>query len=183
MKKTWLMALLLVLPAVASAAPRSVLYPKSEIGFSVKQMGVAVSGVFRRYSASIDLDPAQPEKSRADIEIETASLSTGEAEADGEAVKKPWLDVPGFPKASFHSSSVRALAAGRYEAKGALSIKGKARELTIPFTLASQPDGSTLASGEFNIKRTDFGIGGGEWNEGDLVAQDIAIRFRLLLAK
>ena len=40
---------------------------------------------------------------------------------------------------------------------------------------------SLVASGAFSIKRTDFSIGGGEWNEGDLVADEVPVTFRLLL--
>ena len=53
--------------------------------------------------------------------------------------------------------------------------------MKTPFTLKNQPDGSAIASGELTLKRTDFGIGGGEWNEGDLVANDVTVRFRINL--
>jgi len=160
-----------------AAAERTLIPAQSEIGFSVKQMGVAVSGVFRRYAARIDLDEKQPEKSSAHLEIDTASLSTGDDEADGVARDQAWLDTAGFPKAVFHSSSVRALGGGRHEARGTLTIKGRSRELAIPFTLKN-----AVASGEFILRRVEFGIGGGEWNEGDLVAPDVTVRFRLQLS-
>lgn len=177
MSKFWLLAAALLAPGMAAAAERALVPAQSEITFSVKQMGVAVSGAFRRYTARIDLDEKQLEKSSAQIEIDTASLSTGDDEADGVARDKAWLDTAGFPKAAFRSSSVRALGGGRYEARGALTIKGKSRELNVPFTLKN-----SVASGEFVLKRVEFGIGGGEWNEGDLVAPDVAVRFRLQLA-
>jgi polyisoprenoid-binding protein YceI len=155
---------------------------RSEIGFTVTQMGVGVSGQFKRFTADVDLDPAKPESGHAKIVVDIASLSTGEPDADTEALSKPWLDAAGFPKASFKSSAVRALGGERYEVKGLLSIKGKPRELTVPFTLKQQPDGSLIASGEFPVRRTDFGIGGGEWNEDDLVANEVPVRFRLVLS-
>lgn len=176
------LTLLLVLSLNAAAAERAVVSGKSEIGFSVKQMGVSVSGVFRRYTAQIDLDPNAIDKARAQIEIDTASLSTGDDEADAVAAEKAWLDVAGFPKAMFVSSRVRALGGERFEAAGTLSIKGQSKPLTVPFALKAAPDGSAVASGEFKIQRTAFGIGGGEWNEGDLVSPEVNIRFRLTLA-
>lgn len=164
------------------AAERPLAAGKSEIGFTVTQMGVGVSGNFKRFTAIVSLDPAKPEKGSAEIEVDITSISTGEPDADTEALTKPWLDAAGFPKATFKSSALRALGGERYEVKGLLSLKGKPRELTIPFTLKYQPDGSSIASGEFNLRRTDFGIGGGEWNEGDLVANEVPVRFRLALA-
>ena len=164
------------------AAPRVLEPAKSEIAFSVKQMGVAVSGTFTRFDAKIDLDSAKPETSSAHISVDIASLSTGDEDADGIALDKPWLDKLGFPKATFKSSAVRVLAPGSHEAKGMLTIRGKSREITVPFKTQEQADKRTLISGSFTIKRSDFGIGGGEWNEGDLVAADVPVTFKLMLA-
>lgn len=178
-----LIALLLaLLPASGMSAEQTLIRGKSEIGFTVTQMGVGVSGTFRDFAAIVNLDPAKPEQGSAEIIVDTASISTGEPDADREAVAKPWLDAIGFPKARFKSSAVRALGGDRYEVQGLLNLKGKPREITVPFTLKPQADGSLLASGEFKLRRTDFGIGGGEWNEGDLVANEVPVRFRLALA-
>ncbi len=175
-------ALLLFATAPALATERPMVADKSEIAFTVTQMGVGVSGHFKRFEAKIALDPARPEAGTAEIRVDIASLSTGEAEADAEAQARPWLDVAGFPEATFKSRSVRTLGGNRYEARGLLSIQGRSREITVPFTLEPQPEGALLAQGAFTLRRADFGIGGGEWNEGDLVANEVPVRFRLWLA-
>jgi polyisoprenoid-binding protein YceI len=190
--------LLLLACAAANAAERPLIASKSEIGFSVKQMGVAVSGEFKRFTAKVDLDPKKPESGSAEIVVDVASVSTGTDEGDETAIDKAWLDAAGFPKATFKSTSVRGLggaahgcasaagagcagAADRYEAKGLLTIKNKPREITVPFTLTSQADGGSVVAGDFQIRRADFGVGGGEWNQGDLVANEVPIHFRLTL--
>jgi polyisoprenoid-binding protein YceI len=182
MKSRLLALMLLLVPGFGIAAERPLIPGKSEIAFTVTQMGVGVSGNFKRFSAKVDLDPSKPEKGSAAIEVDITSISTGEPDADTEALAKPWLDAAGFPKATFKSTALRALGGDRYEVKGLLSLKGKPRELTVPFTLKNLPDGTTVASGEFALRRTDFGIGGGEWNEGDLVANEVPVRFRFTLA-
>ncbi len=168
------------LPALA--APRAVLVDKSRIDFAVKQMGVEVSGQFRRFDAQIDLDTADPAAAAASVSVDIASISTGDADADAVALDKPWLNRAGFPQATFTSSSVRGLGDQRYEATGTLSIRGQPREITVPFTLAEQADGSAVVAGSFTVRRDDFGIGGGEWNDGDLVANEVPVRFSLHLA-
>ncbi|HEX4896457.1 MAG TPA: YceI family protein [Solimonas sp.] len=173
--------LLLALP-LAQAAPRPLVAERSEIAFSVKQMGVPVSGKFTRFEALVDLDLAKPEAGSAKLSVDIASLSTGDEEADAVALDKPWLDRAGFPKASFQSSGVKALGGERYEARGTLTIRGKSRPLTVPFSAQPQKDGSLRLAGEFSLRRADFGIGGGEWNEGDLVAPEVPVRFTLWLA-
>lgn len=176
----WLTVLCL-LPLMSQAAERPLIPAKSEIGFTVTQMGVGVSGHFREFSARIDLRPEKPESSQASVEVSIASIATGEADADAEAVAKPWLDAAGFPKATFKSTAVRGLNQGKYEATGLLSIKGKTREIKVPLTLENLPDGTALVAGQITLRRTDFGIGGGEWNKDDLVANEVPVRFRLTL--
>lgn len=179
MIRTVLLAALLIVPGVAPAAA-TVVYDESEIAFSVKQMGAPVSGKFGRFTADVSLDPAHPEKGSAQISVDIASITTGMEEGDETARDKPWLDADGFPKATFKSTSVRGLGGPRYEAKGTLTIRGKSRDVTVPFTL-KPADGKTVVAGDFSIRRTDFGIGGGEWNEGDLVADEVPVHFRLTL--
>lgn len=168
-------------PAATTVAERPVLYDKSEIRFTVAQMNVPVTGQFRRFTAHVNLDAAKPETSSANVEVDIASITMGDEDADAAAVDKPWLNAAGFPKASFRSSSIRALAAGRYEVKGTLVIKGKPRELTVPISMQDQPGGSSLVSGEFSVRRTDFDIGGGEWNQADVVANEVPVRFKIVL--
>jgi polyisoprenoid-binding protein YceI len=173
--------LLFILAFAATAAERPLDPTKSEIGFSVKQMGVAVSGKFTRFTARIDLDPAKLESASAEVKVDIGSIDTGSEEGDETAKDKPWLDAAGFPQATFKSTSLRSLGGDRYEMKGTLAIRGKPREIAVPLTLKKQPDGSSVATGEFQIRRTDFGIGGGEWNDGDLVGNEVPVHFRLTL--
>lgn len=178
-----LFCLLMVnLPVYAGGAAWELVPEKSEIGFTVTQMGVGVSGHFRRFTADVILDAAKPESGHAEIVVDIASLTTGEPDADKEAMAKPWLDAKGFPQARFESNRMRALGEARYEVTGELEIKGKAREISVPLTIEQKPGDSLAVSGEFPIQRTDFGIGGGEWDEGDLVANEVPVRFRLVLA-
>jgi polyisoprenoid-binding protein YceI len=179
MTRALCLAALVLFPAIAAAASK-VVYDQSEIAFSVKQMGVPVSGRFAQFTADIDLEVAHPEKGSAQISVDIASITTGMEEGDDTARDKAWLDADGFPKATFKSSAVRGLGGARYEAKGTLTIRGKARELTVPFTL-KRDGATTIVAGDFSIRRTDFGIGGGEWNESDLVANEVPIHFRLTL--
>lgn len=174
-------ALLLTITGCAQA---DTLVPaKSEVAFSFKQMGVSVDGRFARFTADVALDTAALDKSRAVIEVETASLTTGEVMTDTEAKKPVWLDTLGFPKARFESTQVKALGGNRYEAAGNFILKGKARPMTVPFTLSTNADGTRTVSASITLKRSDFGIGGGEWNDPELVADEVPVRVRLVLAK
>ncbi len=50
----------------------------------------------------------------------------------------------------------------------------------VPATLV-QAGANTTATGSFTIKRNDFNIGEGEWNDVSIVANEVAVRFKLAL--
>jgi polyisoprenoid-binding protein YceI len=166
----------------AFATPRTLLPEESQIEFIVKEMGVPVSGNFKRFEAAIDIDPAKPEKSSASMRIQVGSLTTGNDEADAIAADPDWLDKAHAPLALFKSVSIRVLGGGRYEAKGTLSIRNKERDIVIQFSSTEQAGGKTVIASDFVIKRSEFGIGGGVWNEGGVVAEEIPVKVRLMLA-
>jgi hypothetical protein len=53
--------------------------------------------------------------------------------------------------------------------------------LSVPLVLTPQKDGGWLANGRFALKRTDFDIGGGEWADPSVVANEIDGRFNMTL--
>lgn len=181
MKKLIMVLLLGGLSGPLLAAPRPLIAAQSSIEFSVKQMGVAVSGRFQRFDATIDLDDRNLAQAKADVSVDIASLSTGDADADAIALDTPWLNRAQFPQARFVSRSISAAGPNRYLVTGTLSIRGRSRELSVPLNTQPQADGRLVASGSFTIRRADFGIGGGEWNEDDLVANEVPVSFRLTL--
>ncbi len=166
----------------AFATPRVLLPEESQIEFVVVEMGVPVSGKFKRFDAAIDLDQVRPEKSSAILRIDIGALTTGNDEADALAVGPDWLDKARAPFATFKSASIRELGKGHYEARGMLSIHNREKELAILFSTADQNGGKTMVTGEFSFKRADFAIGGGVWNEGDVVSPEVTVKVRLALA-
>lgn len=156
---------------------QSVVPDKSSVTFSYKQMGVAMDGKFKKFSAQIQLDPAKVDKATGRLDIDLASIDTGSAEADQEVVGKAWFNVAAHPKASFVLQSLKPTGPGQYEAIGQLTLKGQTRELRTPLKL-NPP--STLA-GSLVLKRGDFGIGEGMWAKFDVVANEITVQFNLNL--
>jgi polyisoprenoid-binding protein YceI len=167
--------------ALAQPRPAQLQAAGSEIVFTTRQMGVPVEGRFGSFSAQVALDPRQPETGRVSLVIDTASARFGSAELDAEVPKPTWLHAAGFPQATFQSSRIRAVGPGRFEAAGKLTIKGITRDLVVPVQLA--PAGANqLASGSFTIKRLDFKVGEAEWADTSMLANDVVVRFKLVLA-
>jgi polyisoprenoid-binding protein YceI len=165
----------------AAAQPAATLVAaQSEIVFTSRQMGVPVDGRFKRFEAQIALDPQRPQAGSVAIDIDTASASLGMAEADAELAAPSWFDVARFAKASFHSNGVRALGGGRFEVSGRLTIKASTRDLVVPVTV-TQTAASSTATGSFVIRRLDYGVGVAEWADTAVVANDVQVRFKLVL--
>lgn len=164
---------------VAHAVEYTTVLPKqSRVEFEFRQMGVPIKGGFKRFAVQMAFDPARPEAARATIEIDLASIDAGSAEADDESAGKLWFNRSAYPKASFVSKDVRALGGNRYELRGALTLKGKTRDIVIPVTYTPGKAHGTF-DGNFVLKRLDFGIGEGMWADVSAVANEVPVKFRI----
>lgn len=167
-------------PAVAQPKPAQLVAAGSEIGFTTKQMGVPVDGKFSKFSAQITLDPKKPESGSVAFSIDTGSARFGSAELDAEVPKATWLNVPKFPQATFQSNAIKGAGPGKFDVTGKLNIKGSVRDVVVP-VLVTQVAGNSTASGSFTIKRLEFKVGEAEWADTSMLANDIVVRFKLVL--
>jgi polyisoprenoid-binding protein YceI len=178
-------ALLVLAGAAAQAqpavAPAKLVPAQSEIAFQVKQSGVPIDGRFRSFEAQVVLDPKAPQTGSVMLSIDTASATVGFAESDAELPRPAWFNAPKFLRAVFQSSAIKANGPGRLVVAGKLTIKGTSQELVVPVTIVQAGPLST-ASGEFVVKRLDFKIGENEWADLSLVANDVRVRFKLVLS-
>lgn len=167
--------------AAGSAFAQQKLVPEqSEIVFVSKQMGVPVEGRFKKFDAQVAFDPAKPAASKVAFTVDTGSATLGVKETDAELPKPVWFNVPKFPQATFQSSAIKAVGAGKYEVAGKLSIKGAAQDVVVPVTL-TQSGAITTAAGSFAIKRLAFKIGENEWADTSMVADEVQVKFKLAL--
>lgn len=167
--------------ALAAPATAGTLLPaQSEVTFTSRQMGVPVDGRFKRFDAQVSFDPKKPQAASVQLRIDLASVTLGAAEVEAEVAKPVWFNTAAHPQATFRSTAVQASGPGRYEVRGTLAIKGQQREVVVPVAL-SQAGGTTTATGQFTIRRLDFRIGDGEWSDTSMVANDVAVKFKLAL--
>jgi polyisoprenoid-binding protein YceI len=165
----------------AAQAPQKIIPGKSFIRFVTRQMNVPVEGQFKKFDGTVTFDPAKPQATHGEFEVDVASIDLASEEGETEARRKPWLNVEAFPKARFVASSVKETAPGKYEVAGALTIKGTTQNIVAPFTL-NDAGGQRTVEGQFTLKRLQFKIGEGVWSETDTVADEVLVRFRFALA-
>lgn len=147
---------------------------KSTLTATFKQEGVEVESPFTAFKGTVDYDPKNVAAATALIEVEMASLDLGDPLYNAELRKKSWFDSATFPKAVFKSTTIKAVNAGRFDATGTLTVKGRVLTITVP--VAVNAAGTTF-DGSFAISRKAFGIGDPIWE--DAVNDKVNIRFHL----
>lgn len=152
---------------------------KSKVAFGYKQMNVPLNGAFARFNIAARFDPAKPAAGLASIDIDLASIDTGNSDADEEVLGKLWFDTKQYPQAHFVSTGIQALGGERYQALGKLTIKGKTLDVTAPFTFKQQ-DNTASFDGALTIKRLDYAIGTGLWADLSTVANEVSISFHFV---
>jgi polyisoprenoid-binding protein YceI len=158
---------------------QSVDLQRSSIRVTARQMNVPFEGQFRLASANLVWDERKPEASKATIDVDLSSFDLGDPSFNDEARSKSFLDAARNPRATFATTGIRSVAAGRYEATGKLAIKGVAREVTVPFTVRND-SGRRVFETSFPLKRLDYSIGEGEWSDTKTLANETTIHVRLV---
>lgn len=175
------LAALVAATSLDAAAQQKLLPAQSELAFTARQMGVPVSGHFRKFDAQVNFDASKLATNRVDLTVDMGSATLGSAEMDSELPKAPWFNVPKFPQARFSSSNIRALGGGKFEMTGQLSIKGQSHAIQVPVTM-TQSGAISVATGVLPIKRLAFKVGDGDWADTSMVADDVQVSFKFALS-
>ena len=116
--------------------------------------GRGAEGTFDQLKGTIQFNPAQLNAARMDVFVETAAINTGNSLQDSHARGKKWFDAETYPRISFVSKSFRQTNTG-YQVVGDLTMKGKTKEVSIPFTFKDN-----TFEGNFTVSRDAYGIEG-----------------------
>lgn len=157
---------------------------QSRLEFTATLAGGDFDGAFRRFAAGIEFDPADLEGSRFRVEIDTASADTGDADRDLALKGADFFAVERWPGARFSADRFVALGNGRFEALGRLTIRDTSREVRLPFSFKAVAGGTrAVLAGGTTIRRLDFGVGQGEWQDTQWLGDEVRIRFTLQLQR
>ena len=165
----------------AVAAHAQVDAAKSTVIATSKQMAVPVDGKFKKFTAQISFDPANPAAGTANISLDTSSYDLGDDEYNKQVRGKEWFDAKTYPSATFVSSAIAPAGANQFKVTGKLTIKGKSETVVVPVTVSQQGATQTF-DGALPIKRSQFDIGTGEWKDTSVVADEVVIKFHIVAA-
>lgn len=160
--------------------------------FKVRHMMVAnVKGQFTALRGVLNLDTADVTRSYIEAEIESASITTREAQRDAHLKSADFFDVERFPTLSFTSTRFARAANGALDMTGDLTIHGITRRVVFtvdgPTAQHKDPWGNVKigASATTQINRKDFGL---VWNAaletgGLLVGDEVTITLEVEFTK
>ncbi|HVV75004.1 MAG TPA: YceI family protein [Mycobacteriales bacterium] len=157
----------------------------SRVGFAAKHaMVTTVRGGFKDFTAEAHLDEENVANSSVRVEIQTASIDTGNAQRDEHLRNGDFLEVEAHPTISFVSTKVEQTGDETYAVTGDLTIKGISKPVTVNFEktgAADDPWGSFRVGfeGKTVINRKDWGV---NWNValeagGILVSDKVTLEF------
>jgi polyisoprenoid-binding protein YceI len=163
----------------------------SRVGFAAKHAMVSkVRGSFTDYTAEIHIDEADVSKSTARVEIDAASIDTGNQMRDDHVRNNDFLDVPNHPTITFVSTSAERKDDDEYVLIGDLTIRGVTKPVAIRFEQTGavvDPWGNFRVGfeGKTTINRNDWGVSfNAPLGSGGLVVSDkVTLEFDLALVR
>lgn len=163
----------------------------SQITFSVRHMMISnVHGRFENFTGNVELDENNPERSSVQVQIESASINTKEAQRDGHLKSPDFFDAEKFPYITFQSTRVEKVDDQQGRIYGDLTIRDITRPVVLDVEysgMAKSPWGTTSAgfTARTKIARKDWDL---TWNValetgGWLVGDEININIDLEVVK
>jgi len=171
-------ALVLATPALCAPAAWTVDKAASRLGFKSSFGGEKFDGTFRRWDAQIAFDPKALAASKVVVSIDMTSAATGDESRDEALPTDDWLAAKKFPRATFTTTSIKDLGGGRYQAAGALAIRGVSKPIVLPFTLQITGQQAKMA-GSVTINRGVFGVGQGQFKSAETVPMEVVVNVSL----
>jgi polyisoprenoid-binding protein YceI len=162
----------------------------STVGFAAKHAMVATTrGRFETYAGGATIDTATPENSSLWVDIDAASVSTGNVQRDGHLRSGDFFNVEAHPQIAFRSTLVK-VDGDEIITEGDLTVAGVTHPVEILWEfggLSKDPFGNTRAGfeGTATLNRKDWGL---VWNAaleagGFLVSDKIKLVLEIAAVK
>ena len=145
-----------------------------------------VRGRFLKWDGTLTLDEQDWSKSRVEVSIDAASISTGAEKRDGHLRSADFLDAEKFPKLTFKSTKVEKASGDKLKVTGDLTIRDVTKSVTLDVEQlgkAKDPWGNNKIAfnGKVVVMREEFGA---KWNQaleagGVLVGKQVDIDLEL----
>ena len=134
------------------------------VNFKIKHLGYSwLYGRFNKFDGQFSWDKADPNASKINIVIDTASIDSNHAERDKHLRGKGFLEVKKYPQSTFKSTSIKFDDAIHGTVIGEFTLHGVTKTISFPIEKLGEgndPWGGYRAGfvGTTQIKLKDYGI-------------------------
>lgn len=138
----------------------------ASVTWRIRHLGLSwYTARFDRVDASLNFDPANPERAQLTASVDAASVSTGDPDFDEALRGRSWFDAETHPQITFVSERIDVTSATTGRVFGTLTLKGVSRPAILETEfyggLFNPLEGrQTLGFGaDLTIDRTEFDVG------------------------
>lgn len=149
-------ALALVVPA-ASAADHKLSGENTTLKFTGSKKDGKHSGQFPKLEGAIAMEGDDATKAKITLTIDMTALTSDNPMLTGHLKNADFFEVKKYPDAKFASTKVEVKGDHEYLVTGDLTMHGKTAAISFPLKL-SDKDGAKTLSGEWKLKRSNWGI-------------------------
>ncbi len=134
------------------------------VNFKISHLGYSwLYGTFKDFDGTFSYDAANPEASKVNVTLKTASVDTNHAERDKHLRSAEFLNVSKHDTATFESTSVKSTGEGTADVTGNLTLNGVTKPVVIAAKFIGEgqdPWGGYRAGfeGTTTLKLKDFDI-------------------------
>jgi len=134
------------------------------VNFKISHLGYSwLYGTFKDFDGRFSFDEQNPEASKVQVSINTASVDSNHAERDKHLRSGDFLNVGEHPTATFESTGVKSTGSGTADISGNLTLNGVTKPVVIAARFVGQGDdpwGGYRAGfeGSTKLKLKDFDI-------------------------
>ena len=159
MKKVFLFILIAVFAASMGYAQTVNKVTRGTVTFKIKNLGINTGGSLGGVQATVQFNPDQLASSSIEATVDAATINTDNEQRDEHLKSDAFFDIQRYPKITMRSVSFKKKSGNSFTGKFNLTLKGKTRQVDIPFTYTDS--GSTISlTGTFKLNRLDYGLGG-----------------------
>lgn len=153
----------------------------SRVGFTATQQRTQFSGHFPDFSATVVLDPGQPQSASMRATINLVSVDTQYADRDAYLRDTEWFYTAMWPEANYVADSIVTTDQG-YQAQGMLNLRGVEKTVPLDFSFESQGNEARMTATTV-IDRRNFGVGQGDWSDTGWVGAEVKVEIDLALKR
>jgi polyisoprenoid-binding protein YceI len=161
----------------------------TSLEFVARHMLSKVRGSFQEFSGTITVGK-RPEESSIEVDVDTASVTTGTEQRDQHLHSSDFFEVEKHPTMTFASTAFRPTGGTEFEMDGDLTIRGVTKPVTLKGDFLgwgkdAWGNDRLFAEARTRVNREDWGL---LWNmavelTGVLVARDVDLEIQVQAAR